>query len=78
MRGEGATHTWVEAFIPNYGWAGIDPTNNVWATNHHIKLTVGNGFKEYSPIKGTFKEPAKQALSVFVSVATKMGTYLKK
>ena len=29
MRGEGATHAWVEAFIPNYGWAGIDPTNNV-------------------------------------------------
>ncbi|MFN5134805.1 MAG: transglutaminase-like domain-containing protein [Chitinophagaceae bacterium] len=26
MRGEGATHAWVEAFIPAYGWEGIDPT----------------------------------------------------
>jgi transglutaminase-like putative cysteine protease len=26
MRGEGATHAWVEAWIPGYGWAGIDPT----------------------------------------------------
>ncbi len=73
MRGEGATHAWVEAFIPNYGWAGIDPTNNVWVTNHHIKLAVGKGFKECSPIKGTFKGPAKQALSVFVSVGYEDG-----
>ncbi len=29
MRGEGATHAWVEAWIPGYGWTGIDPTNNV-------------------------------------------------
>ena len=73
MRGEGATHAWVDAFIPGYGWAGIDPTNNVWVTNHHIKLSVGKGFKECSPIKGSFKGPAKQALSVFVSVGYEDG-----
>ena len=28
MRGEGATHAWVEAFIPSGGWMGLDPTNN--------------------------------------------------
>jgi transglutaminase-like putative cysteine protease len=73
MRGEGATHAWVDAFIPGYGWAGIDPTNNIWVTNHHIKLAVGKGFKECSPIKGSFKGPAKQALSVFVSVGYEDG-----
>ncbi len=73
MRGEGATHAWVEAFIPGYGWAGIDPTNNVWVTNHHVKLAVGRDFSDCSPVKGTFKGPARQALSVYVSVGYEDG-----
>lgn len=73
MRGEGATHAWVEAWIPNYGWAGIDPTNNIWVTNHHVKLAVGRNFVDCSPVKGTFKGPAHQNLSVFVSVGYENG-----
>ncbi|TMI68865.1 MAG: transglutaminase family protein [Bacteroidetes bacterium] len=73
MRGEGATHAWVEAWIPGIGWTGIDPTNNVWVTNHHVKLAVGRHFNDCSPIKGTFKGPARQSLSVFVSVGYEDG-----
>ncbi len=73
MRGEGATHAWVEAWLPQYGWAGIDPTNNVWVTNRHVKLAVGRDFKDCSPVKGTFKGTAKQKLSVFVSVSYEDG-----
>jgi len=73
LRGEGATHAWVEAWIPNFGWAGIDPTNNVWATTHHVKLAVGRNFYDCSVIKGTFKGPAKQELYVFVSVGYEDG-----
>jgi len=73
MRGEGATHAWVEAYIPGKGWAGIDPTNNVWATNHHVKLAVGRDFADCSPVKGTFKGPARQSLSVYVSVGYEDG-----
>ena len=73
MRGEGATHAWVEAWIPGYGWAGIDPTNNVWVTNKHVKLSVGRHFSDCSPVKGTFKGPARQQLTVFVSVGYEDG-----
>jgi transglutaminase-like putative cysteine protease len=73
MRGEGATHAWVEAFVPGYGWAGIDPTNNVWVTNHHVKLAVGRNFNDCTPVKGTFKGPARQSLSVYVSVGYEDG-----
>ncbi|MFI5129782.1 MAG: transglutaminase domain-containing protein [Chitinophagales bacterium] len=73
MRGEGATHAWVEAWIPGTGWTGIDPTNNVWVTNHHVRLAVGRNFKDCSPIKGTFKGLARQSLSVFVSVGYEDG-----
>lgn len=73
MRGEGATHAWVEAWIPGSGWAGIDPTNNVWVTNNHVKLAVGRNFNDCSPVKGTFKGPARQSLSVFVSIGYEDG-----
>jgi transglutaminase-like putative cysteine protease len=73
MRGEGATHAWVEAWIPGFGWAGIDPTNNVWVTNTHVKLAVGRNFSECSPVKGSFKGPAQQNLSVYVSVGYEDG-----
>jgi len=68
MRGEGATHAWIEAWIPGNGWVGNDPTNNVWVTNHHVKLAVGRNFNDCSPIKGTFKGLARQSLSVYVSI----------
>lgn len=73
LRGEGATHAWVEVWLPDYGWAGIDPTNNVWVTNNHVKLAVGRNFNDCSPVKGTFKGPAIQTLSVFVSVGYEDG-----
>jgi transglutaminase-like putative cysteine protease len=73
MRGEGATHAWVEAYIPSHGWMGIDPTNNAWVTNHHVKLAVGRNFNDCSPMKGTFKGISRQTLSVYVSVGYEDG-----
>lgn len=73
LRGEGATHAWVEAWIPPLGWAGIDPTNNVWITNNHVKLALGRNFKDCSPVRGTFRGPSRQQLSVFVSVSYEDG-----
>ena len=73
MRGEGATHAWVEVWIPAHGWAGIDPTNNIWVTNNHVKLAVGRNFYDCSPVKGTFKGPAVQKLYVYVSIGYEDG-----
>ena len=73
MRGEGATHAWIEAWLPGRGWVGNDPTNNVWVTNNHVKLAVGRNFRDCTPIKGTFKGPARQSLSVYVSVGYEDG-----
>jgi transglutaminase-like putative cysteine protease len=78
MRGEGATHAWVEAYIPSYGWLGVDPTNNCWAGNHHVKLATGRDFKDCTPVKGTFKGASKQALSVYVSVGYEDGVVFEE
>lgn len=72
-RGAGATHAWVEVYLPALGWVGIDPTNNTWVTDKHVVLAVGRHFNDCSPAKGMFKGPANQALSVFVSVGYEDG-----
>ena len=69
MRGEGATHAWVEACLPFHGWIGIDPTNNCLVTDGHVKLAVGRNFADCTPVKGFFKGDAEQVMEVAVTVA---------
>jgi transglutaminase-like putative cysteine protease len=69
MRGEGATHAWVEVYIPGYGWLGLDPTNNCVANETHVRLAVGRSFTDCSPVKGVYKGAAGHVLKVAVSVA---------
>ena len=73
LRGEGATHAWVEFYTPTQGWLGLDPTNNIWTMDNHVKLSVGRDFYDCTPVKGTFKGYAKQTLSVSVSIGYEDG-----
>lgn len=73
LRGEGATHAWAEAYIPYYGWLGIDPTNNCVVNDLHVRLAIGRNFSDCSPMKGTYKGTAKQTLEVGVSVSYEDG-----
>lgn len=73
LRGEGATHAWVEIYTPTQGWLGIDPTNNIWTMDTHVKLSVGRNFYDCTPVKGTFKGFAKHILSVAVSIGYEDG-----
>jgi len=73
MRGEGATHAWVEAYLPNYGWLGLDPTNNCLANESHVRLAVGKGFSDCSPVKGTYRGTSNHTLEVGVTVAYEDG-----
>lgn len=76
-RGAGATHAWVEVWLPASGWVGIDPTNNTWVSDRHVGLAVGRNFSDCSPVKGTFKGPANQELLVYVSVSYEDGTKME-
>jgi transglutaminase-like putative cysteine protease len=73
MRGEGATHAWVEAYIPFYGWLGFDPTNNCTVNELHVRLAVGRSFNDCSPVKGTYKGTSTHTLEVGVSVSYEDG-----
>jgi transglutaminase-like putative cysteine protease len=73
MRGEGATHAWIEAYIPFNGWVGLDPTNNCLAGDQYVRLAVGRSFSDCSPVKGTYKGTAGHILEVGVSVSYENG-----
>ena len=78
LRGEGATHAWVEIYTPTQGWLGLDPTNNIWTMDNHIRLSVGKNFYDCTPVKGTFKGLARQTLSVSVSIGYEDGRHFEE
>ena len=53
---DGATHAWVEALLPEVGWVGFDPTNNVIVGQRHIRTAVGRDYADVPPTKGVFKD----------------------
>ncbi len=65
-RGAGASHAWIEAFTPTHGWRGFDPTNNLLASEHHIKMAVGRDYGDVPPTRGAFRGMADEHLTVEV------------
>ena len=69
-RGAAASHAWVEAFTPTHGWRGFDPTNDLMASEHHVKMAVGRDYHDVPPTRGTFRGLAVEELSVAVTTHT--------
>lgn len=65
---EQASHAWVEAYIPNVGWTGFDPTNDVSVTWRYIILAYGRDYKDIVPVKGVYHGTPQQELKVSVDV----------
>ncbi len=65
---EDASHAWVEAWLPDLGWIGFDPTNNLIAADRHIRVAVGRDYADVPPTHGIFRGEAESELSVGVQV----------
>lgn len=63
-----ATHAWAEAFLPNHGWIGFDPTNNLVAQGRHIRVAIGRDYADVPPTKGVYRGDADSDLDVGVQV----------
>ena len=66
---EGASHAWVEAYLPGPGWVGFDPTNNLMAGECHIRVAIGRDYADVPPTRGVHKGAAPSELSVAVRIA---------
>jgi len=65
---DGATHAWVEALLPGWGWVGFDPTNNLLAGGRHIRTAIGRDYADVPPTMGIMKGSARSDLQVRVRV----------
>lgn len=65
---DGATHAWLEAFLPGPGWVSFDPTNDLVGGERHIRVAIGRDYADVPPTRGVYKGDAESELSVAVMV----------
>ncbi len=63
-----ASHAWVEAFIPGYGWAAYDPTHARRPDERYVKVAVGRDYADIRPVSGTYRGAKTNELRVEVEV----------
>lgn len=66
---DGASHAWVEVLLPRLGWVSFDPTNNLIASDRHIRVAIGRDYADVPPTRGVYKGEAHSELSVSVTVS---------
>lgn len=63
---ESQSHAWCEVWLPDLGWVGIDPTNDMVVNDHFIKVATGRDFTDVPPNKGVYRGGAEESMSVRV------------
>ena len=66
--GGGATHAWLQVFLPGAGWVEFDPTNALIGGRNLIRVAVARDASQAAPLVGSFKGAADDLLSMTVSV----------
>jgi len=67
-----AAHAWAEAYVPDIGWIGFDPTNGISPTDHYLRVAIGLDYLDAAPIRGARRGGGTESLSVSVDAAAAM------
>jgi len=52
--GGGATHAWVQVYLPSAGWIEFDPTNAIEGTRDLIRVAVARDPAQAVPLQGSY------------------------
>ena len=66
--GGGATHAWLEAYLPGAGWIEFDPTNGIVGNHDLIRVAVARDPRQAVPISGTWTGFPSDNLGMTVEV----------
>ena len=67
--GGGATHAWMQVYLPGAGWIDFDPTNSIIGNRNLIRVAVAWDHTHVLPLWGTFVGKASSFLGMDVTVS---------
>lgn len=68
IRGAGASHAWVQIYLPLSGWVEYDPTNALIGGRDLIRVAVARDPRQAIPLSGSFQGAAGAYQGMEVSV----------
>jgi transglutaminase-like putative cysteine protease len=68
-RGGGATHAWLQVYLPGAGWVDFDPTNSIVGNRNLIRVAAAWDHTHVLPLWGTFIGKASSFLAMDVTVS---------
>jgi transglutaminase-like putative cysteine protease len=66
--GAGATHAWVQVYVPGAGWLEFDPTNAIAGGPSLIRVAVAREPNQAVPLSGSFTGAPADVLGMTVEV----------
>lgn len=67
--GGGATHAWLQVYLPGAGWVEFDPTNGIVGNRNLIRIAVARDPRQAIPLSGTYEGTREDSLGMQVEVA---------
>lgn len=71
--GAGATHAWVQVYLPGAGWVEFDPTNGIVGGENLIRVAVVREPAQAVPVNGSYDGTAEDFLGMEVEVRVTRG-----
>jgi transglutaminase-like putative cysteine protease len=69
LTGGGATHAWMQAYLPGAGWIDFDPTNCIVGNRNLIRVAVAWSPEQVLPLSGTYWGPPGTFIAMDVAVS---------